>query len=663
MKFKSIELENFGPYFGANKLNLSTSETAPVILIHGENERGKTSLLHAFRWCLYGKTKNNVGNLINEINFGNWDARDSNQEFTTSVTLVIETEDDEITLKRSFNSICKESERLALRTSETKKELISKKYNAYAATDIDIIINDLLPYDISDFFLFDGELLNEFEQKLSSDSLTQSETIKDSIEKALGLPALTLIVDDLEIIKHGLNKEFREFLKKKGKADAILVEIAQIESSITIKKNNLKELNFEIEQSSARIKEVEPIVRANMTIKEKYEKRDEYKSLIAEAEEVNNTLYLEISQLLGKFWIPSHDLVKKAQNNINEKMEEITNRMFEINREENRRSLILATLEKNKCEVCGQNFSVEKVKDLKNDLIQLEKLVGLDKNLQSRFQDLSARKNQINSLSDAGSESAIIKSKDDLIRGNLIKIEQWKSEVKRLDELLKKISLDESPEKIYSKNLGIFESAQAAIPILRKQIEIEEATLISVSKKLNDINPDESPLQSKIDLIDKQITIFNKSIANFREKMRTDIEKSASKIFRKLTSEKDYGGLQINDKYYMHIVDTNGRIVERRSQGAEQVVTMSLIGALIDCSVREAPVIMDTPLGRLDTVHGSNILKWIPEMSTQVMLFVTSREFSEEIDRPKLGTKIGHEYTLVRESVSRTKIEKTSHGK
>jgi DNA sulfur modification protein DndD len=344
-------------------------------------------------------------------------------------------------------------------------------------------------------------------------------------------------------------------------------------------------------------------------------------------------------------------------------MEEITNKIFEINREENRRSVILATLEKNKCDICDQNFSEDKVRDLKKDLIELEKSVGLDKNLQSRFQDLSARKNQINNLSDAGSESAIIKSKDDLIRGNLIKIEQWKSEVKRLDDLLKKISLDESPEKIYSKNLGIFESAQSALPILRKQIEIEEASLISVSKKLNDVNPGESPLQSKIDLIDQQITIFNKSIADFREKMRTDIEISASEIFRKLTSEKDYGGLQINDKYYMHIVDTNGRIVERRSQGAEQVVTMSLIGALIDCSVREAPVIMDTPLGRLDTVHGSNILKWIPEMSTQVMLFVTSREFSESIDRPKLGTKIGHEYTLVRESVSRTKIEKTTHGK
>ena len=120
MKFKSIELENFGPYFGSNKLNLSTSETAPVILIHGENERGKTSLLHAFRWGLYGKTKNNIGNLINEINFGNWDARDTNQEFTTSVTLVIETEDDEITLKRSFNSILKESEKFAVRTSETQ---------------------------------------------------------------------------------------------------------------------------------------------------------------------------------------------------------------------------------------------------------------------------------------------------------------------------------------------------------------------------------------------------------------------------------------------------------------------------------------------------------------------------------------------------------------
>lgn len=663
MKFKSIEIENFGPYFGLNKINLDTNSSSPVILIHGENERGKTSLLHAFKWCLYGRSKNHLGIPINEMNFGNWDARDSRERFETSVTLKIETDNDEITLKRSFQSVLNENDKFASRISDTKKELVSKKHNAFAATDIEIIINDLLPEDISDFFLFDGEMLSDFEQKLSSDSLTQSETIKDSIEKALGLPALTLIVDDLEVLKQGLNKDFREFLKKKGKADAILIEIAQIESGIAIKKNNLKELFIAIEQAEVKIKEVEPIVRANMTIKEKYEKRDEYKSFIKNAEIVNETLFSEISQLLGKFWLPANSLVNSAQKKISEEIEKITNSLFDINRDDNRRSTILSTLEKGKCDICEQHFSEDKVSDLKKELIQLEKSVGTDKSLHQRFQDLSARKNGLSALLDAKSESAMITSKDNVIRENLIKIEQWKSEVKRLDELLKKISLDESPDKIYRENLGIFESAQAAIPILKKQIEEEESSLLSINKKLNDINPGESPLQTKIDLIDEQISIFNKAVSDFREKMRADIEASASEIFKQLSSEKDYGGLKINEKYYMHIVDTNGRIVERRSQGAEQVVTMSLIGALIECSVREAPVIMDTPLGRLDTVHGSNILKWIPKMSSQVMLFVTSREFRELEDRPKLGTKIGHEYTLIRDSVSRTKIERTSHGK
>jgi DNA sulfur modification protein DndD len=102
MKFKSIEIENFGPYFGVNQMNLETNSHSPIILIHGENERGKTSLLHAFRWCLYGRTKDHSNRFINEFNFANWDAAESEVDFTTSVTLVIITENNEITLTRSF---------------------------------------------------------------------------------------------------------------------------------------------------------------------------------------------------------------------------------------------------------------------------------------------------------------------------------------------------------------------------------------------------------------------------------------------------------------------------------------------------------------------------------------------------------------------------------
>ena len=183
----------------------------------------------------------------------------------------------------------------------------------------------------------------------------------------------------------------------------------------------------------------------------------------------------------------------------------------------------------------------------------------------------------------------------------------------------------------------------------------------SLNSQLNRNSSNDSPLQYKIELINSLVEIFNASIAAFREKMRQEIESAATLIFKGLTSEKQYAKLKINNSYFLQIIDENDRAVSTRSQGAEQIVTMSLIGALIECSVREAPVIMDTPLGRLDTTHGSNILKWIPEMSSQVMLFVTSREFRDKEDRPKLGTRIGYEYTLKRVSVNRTSIEKTNY--
>jgi hypothetical protein len=53
VKIVRLRLENFGPFMGVHEIDLTVTTTAPVILIHGENERGKTSLANAIRWCLY----------------------------------------------------------------------------------------------------------------------------------------------------------------------------------------------------------------------------------------------------------------------------------------------------------------------------------------------------------------------------------------------------------------------------------------------------------------------------------------------------------------------------------------------------------------------------------------------------------------------------------
>jgi len=660
MKFKSIAIENFGPYFGVNQMNLETNSHSPVILIHGENERGKTSLLHAFRWCLYGRTKDHSNRFINEFNFANWDAIASEEEFKTSVTLVIILENDEITLTRSFN-VSKLNKFNETRKLETKVECLSKNGNALASENIPLLINDLLPEEISEFFLFDGESLRDFEEKLSTDSLVSTEFVKDSIEKALGLPALTMVVDNLTAIRNSVNKELKEYFKQKGSSDNLLRDISQVESNISIKEKNIAELNYQIDISSKKIKELKPAIDANATLKEKYDLRNSLAENIEKAENENSVYLSEISQMISKFWLPSNSLLNQTKSEIESEIEKITKNIFETSDVNNRRAIILKSLESSLCDICDQHLSELEVLKLKKHLIDLESGYSIDKSSQSRYQSLIAKKDLLKNFTDARSDIERIKSKDKEILTNKIKIEGWKSELKRLDDILNKITFDKTLERDYQTELGLLEKSKIEIPLVQLQLDEEILHLARLNSELSKNPTNDSPLQAKLNLIDRQIQIFNESISSFREKMRFEIEKSATTIFKKLTSESQYDKLKINDSYFLQIVDENNRVVKTRSQGAEQLVTMSLIGALIECSVREAPVIMDTPLGRLDTTHGSNILNWIPEMSSQVMLFVTSREFREKEDRPKLGTRIGYEYSLVRDNVSRTRIEKTSH--
>ena len=57
MKYRRLVVENFRPFYGSHELEFSTDPQRPVTLIFGANGGGKTTLLTAMYWCLYGSTK------------------------------------------------------------------------------------------------------------------------------------------------------------------------------------------------------------------------------------------------------------------------------------------------------------------------------------------------------------------------------------------------------------------------------------------------------------------------------------------------------------------------------------------------------------------------------------------------------------------------------
>lgn len=105
------------------------------------------------------------------------------------------------------------------------------------------------------------------------------------------------------------------------------------------------------------------------------------------------------------------------------------------------------------------------------------------------------------------------------------------------------------------------------------------------------------------------------------------------------------------------MVHRSGEIVPLRSAGFEHVVALALIGALHKNAPLRGPIIMDSPFGRLDPTHKSNITKVLPKMSEQIVLLAYTSEINEQYARDTLGPNLKREYRLQRYSSFNTQIE------
>ena len=109
-----------------------------------------------------------------------------------------------------------------------------------------------------------------------------------------------------------------------------------------------------------------------------------------------------------------------------------------------------------------------------------------------------------------------------------------------------------------------------------------------------------------------------------------------------------YEGVEI-DKNYNVFISKNGEFIVPNdlSKGGQLVLALSFMTALNSLSGFGLPIIIDTPLGRLDEPIKDKIGKYIPEYTRnkQLTLLVTGSEYSDEF-RKGIRDYVGKEYEL-----------------
>ncbi len=92
--------------------------------------------------------------------------------------------------------------------------------------------------------------------------------------------------------------------------------------------------------------------------------------------------------------------------------------------------------------------------------------------------------------------------------------------------------------------------------------------------------------------------------------------------------------------------DDDRVLPDRLSAGERQLLAVSILWGLARASGYSLPVVIDTPLGRLDASHRTNLVeRYFPRASHQVLLLSTDKEIDEEYYE-LLKPKIGRSYRL-----------------
>lgn len=653
MIIRSVKLVNFGPFFGEHTVDVHVGDESSVILIHGENMRGKTSFINAIKWCLYGTVKDRRGQTKGTHRLLSYDAIDAG-EFHMSVHLDFDHAGVRYLLERHV-----QADKKPQRPSDMSERAFLRR-DGHIVPEETIVeeIGNILHPTIARFFLFDGEMLDEYEILLGDPSRSTS-LVKTSIEQILGLPALHLMAEDLGELQRDAERRQLRAVEAAHQGEQLTARANQQSNELQALDDDLGQLTDILHEIDQEIVGHREQFEAYAEVQTDIREADRLTVATAEAEAQLLELQEEVRSLLATaWWAPTAGLVDENLKEASLQLRQATTKVAENATLRAELDQLETAHTSGTCPLCSQNLGAAR-EALDERRVYLTTALS-DLIVDSDLPRIAARVEELGYFSDR-SAIAGISDRDARIRRLGI---DMRRDRRSLDGIRDRLKQHDVPS---IREIEIrLEAAIRHRETLAADIETKEDRRRSLRSELSRLNQEIQRLPgadkrtaAEAALYGALQATFTTAIDGYRDQLRLDVQESASTIFQAITTESGYAGLTINERYGLSIVDDTGRIISDRSAGAEQVVALSLIGALNASAVREGPVVMDTPFGRLDVRHRENMLKYLRSMSSQVILLVQSGEFRTDMDRPHLEDHLAHEYWLVRDgSPTRSRIER-----
>jgi DNA sulfur modification protein DndD len=640
MLLESIILKNFRQYYQEQKIDFSTSSSRNVTVIHGENGAGKTALLNAFSWCLYGKMDlPNSNNIINEHAI---EQLSENEETECSVTLKFWDNDKKYTLVRKIKAVKQNNEIIYYEPEVKLSYKIDGLYEEIENPSVEI--NRILPENLRTYFFFDGERIDNLSKEESS------EDIKNAIKNIMGLEILERSIHHTESAR----KRFLNELKKFGDPKTVdLIERIQqleeereyLEQEKQVNLKNLKAIDHQIKEIELTLKKIEGA-------KQLQEQRDRKNEELIQIREQINKVRKDLQEYMSKYGhlAFAYSAVKKSEEILFDQTKSSINIITGITK-----GFIDELLEKKRC-ICGAHLlegsgSYENIKNIRESIAPQ----SLDNAISNFKGDLKIvkhmRKSLFDKLRDLKAKELVLLQKEKRLMEEIEEIgfqltkkdseEIVGLETKRQQLLQQKSNIDREIGKLEGEIDRVIKE------IREKELERSKLDIMAAKAQLT---------QKRIDVCQELIHIM-KEIYSVREKnVRHKLQDRISSIFSQFL-RKGYK-VRLLDSYELQVVNQNNNIVAL-SQGERQITSLSFIGAIVDIAREQHkkensnafeeggifPIVMDSPFGALDSDHRERIAKGIYKLADQVIVIVSTSQWRGEVES-QMAHVIGKEYIL-----------------
>lgn len=624
----SISIKNYRQYHGTQVLDFTFDKTNNVSLILGKNGAGKSNLLNAITWCLYGieihKSKDNHDSSgMPVINTSALKKLQNNQSISAEVVIHLSTDIGPWIIKRTLDG--GKSGLGDLYFNDTSK--LTVVHPVYGQDKIDtgddtqILINNLLPEALKNFFFIDGEQLREFFK------VSTPENIAKAIDIVSQLELVYKASDHLSKVENNLRKSVKNSTP----------QLERVQRNIELTQKKIDELKITIkttekqkEKDHEEIAKVKEFLKThNSAVIASLEK--ERQSLESDIHKLNeqisrkeyqrNSYLVEIAP-----FIYLKKEIEQAYKIIEEKVErgELPPRIKE--------TFIKELLEKGRC-ICGSELTGEARKTLeeyrkKVTLSELSEISIVGKTtIEDIFSGIREFPEKIDSF------NGEIKEFKDQLEKKERRMELISEEVKEYNvaEVRRYEERREELNRLIAKNeqLLILQNCDlTTLGTTLKDLKDEEDRELSKDKKNNS-------LKERLTLVQSSLKVLANTEKIIKTKIRKQVEKNLNENFRTLIRKKTaFSSITIDDNYDVKVHHIDGyNVINDLSAGEYLILGLSFMSALMTISGFQAPVIIDTPLGKIDDEHREYITTELPRFlaGTQLILLVTPTEYDNNV--------------------------------